>query len=256
MLIVLWAMVLLSLLLTQLTSAGRNEAQLAANLRRAAEVEAAADGAVYEAAFHLLSAGAARWPPAGHYRITIGPATVMIDIENLAGRVNPNTASQSLLQALLLVVGVDRSVAAGIAASAMDWRSPGQMARANGAKAPQYRAAGLGYGPPNAPFQSLDELGAVLGMTPGIMARLSQHLSIYAPDSPDPNLADAVVARAMLDSDEEFPTAASPDGALTLAITATAAEAGGVVFTRYAVIAPGNPAEAKALAILDWRAGE
>lgn len=55
LLIVLWAVVLLALLATRLMAAGRTELQLSANLRGAAEAEAAADGAVQEAMFHLLN---------------------------------------------------------------------------------------------------------------------------------------------------------------------------------------------------------
>jgi general secretion pathway protein K len=252
LLIVLWAMVLLSLLLTQLTSAGRNEAQLAANLRRAADVQAAADGAIHDAAFHLLTAGPSHWAYSGSYRLTIGQCPVAIEVRNLAGEVNPNSASLALLQALLQGVGVDRGAAGGIAAAIIDWRSPGTAARASGAKAPQYRAAGYNYGPPNAPFQSLDEVGNVLGMTPQIMQRLAPHLSIYAQDTPDPNLADAVVAKAMRESGEDYSDAASPDNGLALSITATAARAG-AIFTRYAVIASGDLSESKLFFILDWR---
>ncbi|MDR3535940.1 MAG: hypothetical protein P4L71_05530, partial [Acetobacteraceae bacterium] len=60
LLLVLWSLVLLSLILTQLLSAGRSEAQLAGNLRNAAMAEAIADGAVREAVFHLLG-GTPAW---------------------------------------------------------------------------------------------------------------------------------------------------------------------------------------------------
>jgi Tfp pilus assembly protein PilX len=43
LLIVLWALVLLTLVFTQLVSAGRGEAELTANLRAGATAEAAAD---------------------------------------------------------------------------------------------------------------------------------------------------------------------------------------------------------------------
>ncbi len=54
LLIVLWSLVLITLLLTQVTAAGRSEAALASNLRRAAILRAQTDGAIYTAVFHLL----------------------------------------------------------------------------------------------------------------------------------------------------------------------------------------------------------
>ena len=54
LLIVLWTMVLLALLTAQITGAGRAEAQMAAALRNAAQLQAAADGAVYETIWHML----------------------------------------------------------------------------------------------------------------------------------------------------------------------------------------------------------
>ena len=47
LLIVLWAVVFLAFLVTQLTAAGRLETHIASNLRVAAVAEAAADGALY-----------------------------------------------------------------------------------------------------------------------------------------------------------------------------------------------------------------
>jgi general secretion pathway protein K len=54
LLIVLWTMVLLALLVAQFTTTGRNEVQVAANLRANAVTEAAADGALFEAIMRLV----------------------------------------------------------------------------------------------------------------------------------------------------------------------------------------------------------
>ena len=60
------------------------------------------------------------------------------------------------------------------------------LSRAGGPKLAQYQAAGLPYGPANRPFDSLDELGLVLGMTPTLLARMRPFLSVYQEgDTPD-----------------------------------------------------------------------
>ena len=148
LLIVLWTMVLLALLVTRITASGRAEAQVAANLRGSAVAEAAADAAVNAAVFHLLALGGQRWAPAGHHRLNVAGADIDVGVENLAGRVNLNTASPELLGALLDVLGVGPYKAASLAAAILDWRMPSQRPHPGGAKAPQYQAAGRGYGPP------------------------------------------------------------------------------------------------------------
>ena len=54
LLLVLWTMALLALLGAQVTGAGRAETRLAAALRSGAQLQAAADGAIYETIWHVL----------------------------------------------------------------------------------------------------------------------------------------------------------------------------------------------------------
>ena len=199
LLIVLWSVVLLALLVTGITAAGRTEVQLAANLRGAAQAEAAADGAVHLAAFHLLDP-AAPWRADGRPRqIAVPGALVTLRVTDLAGRVNPNAASRELLRALLQGVGVAGPAADGLAANIAAWRFP----RVRGGLAP-----GLGFGSVDAGpspeargvpggragtmrrrgrrFQTLAELSLVLGMTPDVLARLLPHLSLLTDAAPDP----------------------------------------------------------------------
>src|SRR5262249_33023176 len=58
--------------------------------------------------------------------------------------------------------------------------------------------AGLDYGPANAPFQTIDEMSLVLGMTPDTLALARPYLSIYT-QSGQPNAEGAsdVVRRAL-----------------------------------------------------------
>ena len=163
LLVVLWSLALLALLGTHVVATGRSEVQLAANLRGAAAAEAAADGALFQAVFHLLDPSPRRWWPDGVSReIALpGGAAATVRVESEQGKVNPNLAPAPLLQALLLPLGVEPRAAASLAASILDWRTAGQRPRPDGAKEPQYRAAGRDYAPPGRPFESLDELGLV-----------------------------------------------------------------------------------------------
>ena len=198
LLMVLWTLVLVSLLFVIVAAAARSDARLTANLRGAAELEAVADGAIHTAIFNLMRAGGpTRDSPPTAARLS--GADVVVNVIDQAGLVNPNVASPKLLRALLLRLGADPRRADSVADAVADWRTPGIAPRPNGAKAPQYRAADLGYGPPGAPFESLNELRDVLGMTPDLLAALTPHLTLYWDNDPNPDFAGPVVRAALRD---------------------------------------------------------
>lgn len=198
LLIVLWTLTLLALLGTQLVASGRGDAQLARNLLNAAELRVAADGAVQQAIFNMLLPPAQRWTDDGQVHVVrLGSAVVTLRIEDEEGKVNPNIASDGLLQALLLQVGANPFTAASVAAAIADWRSGTTQPSPMGAKAPQYVAAGRDYGPPGTDFRSLEELGEVLGMTPDLLERLRPHVTVYSDRDPDTTTRDPVVAAAL-----------------------------------------------------------
>jgi general secretion pathway protein K len=252
LLIVLWTLVLLTLLGTQIVARGHGEAQLAGNLRSAAVAEAAADGAVEEAIFHLLDGSSRRWAADSAMHLVRFPgATVEVRIEDEAGKINPNVASPALLRALLVRVGAASASAASLAAAIADWRSAGPTPGALGAKAAQYAAAGRDYGPPGAPFQSLDELGEVLGMTPELLARLRPHLTLFSQSDPVAAAADAVVAMALRDAGG--PPKPMAGGRLQVAvITALAQGPDGARFARRAVVRISGDVRERPWKILAW----
>jgi general secretion pathway protein K len=258
LLIVLWTLSLFALVGTQLTLSARTEARLAANLRADAVAEAAADGAVYESVFHLLDGGRLAWRLSGAHRVVLPGAIVDVTLENQAGRVNPNLADPALLQGLLTAVGLDKTHAVSLAAAIIDWRSPNEKPSPNGAKAPQYKAAGRAWGPPGRPIRDVEEMGQILGMTPELLAALAPHLSLYWDGDPDPSIADPVVLDAVqratggqsqmpglpmqgntgLNADQGGapPPAAAAGDEQVVAITAAAIGPGGSRFTRHAIV--------------------
>lgn len=237
LLIVLWAMVLLALLGTRIAASGRVEMQLVTNLRNSAVAEAAADAAVYEAMFHLMGAERQQWELEGQHHIALPHASVSFRVEDLAGRINVNTAWPELLAALLAGLGVPAGQAVSLAAAIVDWRSPGQQASAHGARAPEYAAAGRAYGPPGAAFHDPSELGDVLGMTPALLALLLPHVSVWGESDPDPAHADPVVrsALAAVGIRALSQRNAKPES-LTVAITAKATGPDASSFVRFAVV--------------------
>ena len=201
LLVVLWTVGFLALLGTQIVAAGRSDTQLAGNLKQEAVLRAAADGAVANVIFLLLAARDKGFRADGAVReLRVGQTPVLVRVENESDRVNLNTASAPLLRALFMQVGSEPASADRLAAVILDWRTSGANPRRGGAKAADYRAAGLAYGPPGTPFQSVDELADVLGMTPNLFQRIAPHLTVLTDGDPDLSTRDPVVARALIDA--------------------------------------------------------
>jgi general secretion pathway protein K len=236
LLMVLWTMGLLALLVAQFATTGRTEVRVAANLRANAVAQAAADGALHEAILRLLQGA---WGPDGHVRVLrVEDAAVNVRIRNQAWKVNPNVAPVSVIQALLVKLGVDPGKAATLARAIIDWRSAGSQSVSGGPKLAQYQATGLPYGPANQLYDSLDEIGLVVGMTPSLLARMKPLLSIYQEgDAPGPG--DPLAAAR-----EEDAPATEGDGwqlgstgrIMVVMIEATAVAVKGGRFTRQAVV--------------------
>ena len=264
LLLVLWTVVLLSLIGTRIAASGRTEALLAANLRDAAVTEAAADGAVYEAAFHLLDAPSRCWAADGAKHVLAMPGGVAVEVrvESEEGKVNPNLASAELLVALLREVGAGTRTAGTVSDNILLWRFPGARPGVNDPVLTAYKAAGLAYGPAGAPFGSLDELGAVLGMAPALLARLRPYLSLYVTDAPDPASADPTVLaamRAVLGGDAALTGASNglrgARGGVPAVVGVTAAATGpnGTRFVRRAVLRLGGQERgANPVQVLAW----
>lgn len=196
LLIVLWTLAGLSLLVSIVIATADAGLRGVYALRSAAQLQDAADGEVWDAVFHVMDRSAARWSTDGRAYVTrVGGVEATLRVRSEAGLVNPNSAPRPLLAALLQECGATREQAASIAANMVDWRSTAQADRA--ASQARYLAAGLNYRPPGGPFQSVGEVGLVLGMTPGLLQAVRPHLSVTQPNDPDARQADPVVRQAL-----------------------------------------------------------
>jgi general secretion pathway protein K len=249
LLLVLWTLVPVSLMFIGLVSASRSEAQLTANLRGAAELEAVADGAIYTALFDRMQRGGSTRDEPGVTAQAPG-VQVVVEVQSQSGLVNPNVASPALLRALMVRLGADPQRAFTMARAIADWRTPGQGSGPGAAKAPQYRAAGLDYGPPGAPFETLGELHDVLGMTPDVLAALAPHLTLYSDRDPDLATSDPVVWTALRDTGVTGrPAQASGQ---VIRITATAQRPQGTRAARRAIVRLGFSPNQRGWRVLAW----
>jgi general secretion pathway protein K len=260
LLIVMWTLVLIAFLVLHLTASGRTEIRIADNLVDNAVAAAAADGAITEAIFNQSNPRPdQRWPLDGaDHPSTIGNSRVVVRLEDEASRINPNLASPALIEALLRAVGDSPDGARRLAAAIADWVGSAPTPRPQQALFADYRAAGLDYGPPGAPLETLDELGRVLGMSPALLAALRPHLTLFGPAEPNRADADPVIAAALATiphlGQAATPISATAADLLTVRISATALGPGNARVTRVAIVRVGSSLP-RGYAVLSWGSG-
>lgn len=214
LIIVLWALVLISFITAHLVGNGRVELRIAGNLVANAATEAAADGAVYHAIFNLMDPQPERrWPLDGVPRdLAIGGVRVTVSIDDETARVNPNLASPALLQALFRVTGSDPETANRLMAAIGEWIGRPTVASTPQVTLSKYRGAGLDYAPPAEPLETIDELQRVIGMTPSTFAAIRPYVSLFSTAEPTWARADRVVLAAMEQTGlEHSPSAPASD---------------------------------------------
>jgi general secretion pathway protein K len=197
---VLWGLALLAAIATSFLSAGSTSYRLARNALDAAQVDVAAEAAVNGVVLALLDPNPERrWRTDGAPRmIDFEGARMQVQVQDELGRIDLNNADGSLLVSLFQSVGLDAQAASALVDKILDWRDSSGLKRLNGAKDPEYRAAGFSYRPRNGPFQSVDELKLVMGMTPELFRRVEPALTVYSGrPSFDPQVAPPEALRAL-----------------------------------------------------------
>lgn len=205
-------------------------------------------------------------------------ADVTLAIQDEGGRVDLNAAGRDLIEAALRSAGAPGSLAAAI----VDWRDGDDFVTPGGAEDREYAARGYPYGARDTPFDTVDELRQVTGVTPQLFERIAPLFTVHS-NRPgiDPAVAPREVLRAMPQLDErtlDALLAARADAARTggtatatlpstvirgvfaesprnaFAVTAAARSADGAAFVREAVIFLPRNARVPYL-FLTWRQG-
>ncbi len=174
---VLFVVLILTALAITVTTTGRQEARAAGNALGETQQYFAARGAVLFAAANLQQAtNGGTTPPSlspppdtdANGWTQLGDAWYKVDIIDTAARLNINTADAASL-AKLPGIQNDTSIAAAI----VDWRDSDDMptagAQGTGAESDYYQALNPPYAAKNAPFDTVDELLLVRGITPALL---------------------------------------------------------------------------------------
>ncbi len=199
LLLVLLILTLISVLVLSWAQEWRTELLLAANFREATQCHRLAEGGVYytlgkimetkilETGFNTPSVSAeaaanlgAAWRGRQEsHQIKFPGGTVQVRVEDEAGKLNINQASEATLTALFTVLEFPPEQVRIMVDSILDWRSKGDQARPYGAKSNYY----LGLDPPyvarNGPLEAVEELAWVRGFENSpILSRLSEWLTV------------------------------------------------------------------------------
>ena len=113
-------------------------------------------------------------------------------------KININTASYEVLTRLFEMGGqLDPQQAGSIAASILDWRERGENPRKNGAKSNYYQTLNPSYPCKDAPFDLLEEILLVKGVTPDIFKSIKDEITVYGAGSVNINTADVFVLEVL-----------------------------------------------------------
>ena len=197
--IVLWIVTLLAMMAGGFAYSMRVETRLATTAVERAQARALAEaGAMYALVWQLDPELQKQWPPNGDsHDWTFGDGRLQIQVTDASGLVDLNNAGSELLKALLAGAGVAAGDQDRLVDAIQDWRDFDDQTLPHGAEIADYRAAGR-PGPKNANFDSVDELGQVLGMTPELHARLASVTTVFAFSAQvNPELAPARVLQVL-----------------------------------------------------------
>ncbi|HEY0633949.1 MAG TPA: hypothetical protein VGE00_01100 [Gammaproteobacteria bacterium] len=204
--VVVWLVALLAVMALSLTTLQRGETAVTGNLIESAKAGAAAQAGIQLALLDLSRPLAARQlsSDGALHETVFDDATLWISVVDEAGKIDLNFASGPLLDALLRAAELENELErAHLVDAILDWRDSDELRRLHGAEVAEYQAAGLRHQPRNAPFQSVEELALVLGMSAPLYHRIAPGVTIFSGASTIHQDATGVLLRAFPNISEE-----------------------------------------------------
>lgn len=200
LILVMWVIVLMGILLGSFALIARTENLQSRHMFDATtaryDAQAGLERAIYELRNPDLTQ---RWVGDGRpYEFEFEGARIHVELTDETGKIDLNSADDTMLKSLFMSSGVDEDHAEGLAEAILDWRDPDDLVRPQGAEAEQYAAAGLSYGPRNGRFQTVAEVQQVLGMNYELYRKIEPAITIYSGSGvPNPAYAPLEALRAL-----------------------------------------------------------
>jgi general secretion pathway protein K len=284
LLLVIWAIGIMSLLALSFMGSVRYRVMVAANILQSARAEALSEAGVNLAKLDL--AGLARGD-AGALRFRLGGPMVFcampgqgvagIVVEDEGGKIDLNAAPPKLLARMLNGFGATAEQAEKLAAAIAEFGSTSTDAVLEDVKRREYAEAGRPYGPKKALFETALELDQVIGIPHQLFRQVLPYVTVHSrrpgidPQAASPVLLAALAGeasdtvRALMQGDTAGIDLASLPGRLPLGtisprsgrsflIHVEVAMPGKSVFVREAIVELVE--EQKPLVLREWRRGE
>lgn len=186
LLMVLWVITILSVVVLEFCFAMRTEVNLTRNYQEQLQVYSAAQGSVQRAIAELIlkhdprmqqlrraakeeeiPAENKEWVTDGReYRVTFEGTEAGVRVMGEAGKININRVSDATLRKIMTALGLEGETRDIVVDSILDWRDPDDFIRVNGAENEYYQSLKEPYDCKNGPFDSVEELLLVRGITP------------------------------------------------------------------------------------------
>lgn len=195
--VVLWGLVLIAIIASGVALGARTDAQMAFNVAESAKARALAEAGIQRGVLEVVRRDESVWLADGTvYPVSAPGGEIAVSLQDELGRIDLNTAPDELMSGLFASVGQDDDAARALADAVADWRDEDDLVRLNGAEARDYRAAGLAHEPKNAPFEAIEELRLVLGMSEALYRLVAGLVTVHS-RRPWVNLATAPIGVLM-----------------------------------------------------------
>lgn len=176
--LVMWLVAGLTVLVSAMVGVNRSDLKGVFNQRLFAEHAALGDAAINMVLAGLLI------DPIGEAPLSVsasfGDKQLRVEVVLSAAYVNLNYASEELLRdTLVFGGGLIPEAAESLAQRIIDWRDPDDAALPGGAEGDAYEAGGSPFRPRNGPFESVEDLIQVLGVSLDLHDRLRNLFTTY-----------------------------------------------------------------------------
>ncbi|HVE79174.1 MAG TPA: type II secretion system protein GspK [Gemmatimonadaceae bacterium] len=209
---VLWVVVVLGVLGVELQAAGLFSRNATANARAATRARWAARAGLARAmemldrriagnlaGFDLAAAGDSALPA---MQLDVDGTSVRVVTLDARARLNLNRAGHHELERLFDAAGLGTRAADSLADAVLDWRDADDLRRGRGAEGADYRTLRPAARPKDAPFDAVEELATVWGMTAERYRRVAPYLTVAGDGRVNVNSASAAVLRTLPEIDE------------------------------------------------------
>lgn len=178
---VIWVLIILMVIVLSFSYMSRTESASALSFKETTEKKLAAEAGIERGIMEIFYRNMYRnqnvtskekevWKTDNTpYTGQLGEMFYTVGIVDESGKVDINTVPEVILRNLLLNAGVKEEDADTIVDSVMDWKDPDDLVRLHGAESDYYMSLPNPYKAKNAPFDTVEELLLVKGITMEIL---------------------------------------------------------------------------------------